>query len=153
MELFDGIPLLTRKTPVSATSSQASSSSSVSLYKQNLPCVCTQWIPSTTKPRCASARARALTLNFPTNLSSLVPSSSLAFPLNSSYVFTQSSNCSNSLSSSLLYSYGETVSIIPWNSSDIFNGQYELSLRLSFENFIYFFLFLPSTSSFFSSAF
>lgn len=77
------------------------------------------------------SRAHPLTLNFPTNLSSLVPSSSLAFPLNSSYVFTQSSKCPNSPSSSLLYSCGETQSIISWNRShsDILEHvQYEPSL-------------------------
>lgn len=57
-------------------------------------------------------RANRLTLNFPTNLSSVAPSSSLAFPLNSSYVFTQSSKGPNSASSSLLYSCRDIVSII-----------------------------------------
>lgn len=51
-----------------------------------------------------------LTLNLPTNLSSVAPSSSLAFPLNSSYVFTQSSKGPNSASSSLLYSCRERLS-------------------------------------------
>lgn len=86
------------------------------------------------------SRAHPLTLNFPTNLSSLVPSSSLAFPLNSSYVFTQSSKCPNSPSSSLLYSCGETQSIISWSRShsDILERvQYDPSLsHLSFESFI-----------------
>lgn len=106
-----GIPLLTLKSLPSASSSQSSALSSFSLYRQNRPCReehaasgLDDCVEDASMVPTEDVQPRCLTLNLPTNLSSVAPSSSLAFPLNSSYVFTQSLKEPNSASSSLSYS-------------------------------------------------